>query len=148
MGKCIDMNLFPRNVCFTSTTSEDQCQCIEIQNGRPWTYQIDLYGIAFTMHCMIFGEYMDISCQNGIWNINRKLPSHFNSGIWNNLFHSLLNVPSCDFIPDLQSIQAKLQEFMFTFEVDEFVSAIANMRTMLEEKHRRESSKIRAFKYV
>ncbi|XP_046387162.1 mitotic checkpoint serine/threonine-protein kinase BUB1-like [Ischnura elegans] len=147
MGKCIDMTLFPRNVCFKSTSQEDQHQCIEMQNGKPWTYQIDLYGIAFTMHCMIFGEFMDISCQNGIWNINRKVPSHFNSGIWNNLFHSLLNVPSCDYIPDLLSIQAKLQEFMFTFEVDEFMSAIAFMKRMLEELHRKESNKI-TFKCV
>lgn len=33
-------------------------RCIEMQEKRAWGFGIDAYGICGTVHCLLFGEYM------------------------------------------------------------------------------------------
>jgi hypothetical protein len=33
---------------------------VEMMEGRPWLYQADAFGIAATVHCLLFGEYMKV----------------------------------------------------------------------------------------
>ncbi|KAJ4436088.1 hypothetical protein ANN_18715 [Periplaneta americana] len=39
MGRGIDMTLFPPNTTFKTVVTTKSFQCIEMQTGRPWTYQ-------------------------------------------------------------------------------------------------------------
>ncbi|KAG8222600.1 hypothetical protein J437_LFUL002593 [Ladona fulva] len=132
LAKSIDLTFFPKNARFICSKSTDRYQCIEMQNGLPWSFHADLYGIAFTIHCMIFGEYMDLNCRNGTWDIIRKIPRHFNAEIWNSVFHSLINVSSEKF-PDLYQMQSFLQEALLTVKFEEFKLAVSNMKLLIEE---------------
>ena len=33
--------------------------------------QTDLYGLAGTIHVLMFGCYMNVYCQDGVWRINK-----------------------------------------------------------------------------
>ena len=38
----------------------DAFRCIEMQEKRPWGFGVDAYGICSTVHCLLFGEYMQV----------------------------------------------------------------------------------------
>ena len=40
MGRGIDMSLFPRGTVFNTKSGTSGFDCIEMQTGRPWTYQV------------------------------------------------------------------------------------------------------------
>lgn len=42
--------------------------------GRPWSYQTDIFCIAGTVHVMLFGEYMQTNRKFGQNEIKQKLP--------------------------------------------------------------------------
>lgn len=48
--------------------------CTEMKDGKPWTYQTDLYCLAGTIHVILMGSYMKVANRLGQWNIDKKLP--------------------------------------------------------------------------
>lgn len=52
----------------------DGFTCVEMQEGRTWSYQTDLFCIAGTIHVMLFGEYMQVNKKFGQWEIKQKFP--------------------------------------------------------------------------
>lgn len=48
--------------------------CTEMREGKPWTYQTDLYCLAGTIHVILMGSYMKVVSRLGQWNIDKKLP--------------------------------------------------------------------------
>lgn len=59
-GCAIDMTLFPdgEKTKFRKVVQTDGFTCIEMQEGRSWSYETDLFCIAATVHVMLFGDYM------------------------------------------------------------------------------------------
>ncbi|XP_069677495.1 uncharacterized protein [Periplaneta americana] len=122
MGRGIDMTLFPPNTTFKTVVTTKSFQCIEMQTGRPWTYQTDLYGIAATMHCICFVEYMEVSKKkNGKWFIQRLIPRNFKYHIWEQFFSQLLNVESCDNLPDLAQLKNAVKKEISSVYLPSFV---------------------------
>lgn len=80
-GCSIDMKLLPENTTFTQVIKTEDFTCIEMQTGRPWTYQTDLYCLAATSHCLLFGNYMRVSNIGGRWFISSKLPRYVSESI-------------------------------------------------------------------
>lgn len=52
----------------------DGFTCPEMLEGRPWSYQTDIFCIAGTIHVMLFGEYMQVVNKFGQYEIKQKLP--------------------------------------------------------------------------
>ncbi|XP_034534460.1 mitotic checkpoint serine/threonine-protein kinase BUB1 isoform X2 [Notolabrus celidotus] len=108
LGQSIDMELFPQGTAFTSRCLTSGFQCTEMQSGRPWNYQTDYFGIAGTVHCMLFGTYMQVTKEGGAWKTNGVFRRNPHSDLWQDFFHTLLNVPDCGSLPSLQSLRCKL----------------------------------------
>uniref|UniRef100_A0A3Q3EBT3 Protein kinase domain-containing protein n=1 Tax=Labrus bergylta TaxID=56723 RepID=A0A3Q3EBT3_9LABR len=89
LGQSIDMELFPQGTAFTSRCLTSGFQCTEMLSGKPWNYQTDYFGIAGTVHCMLFGTYMQVMNEDGVWKTN----GIFRSDMWQDFFHTLLNSP-------------------------------------------------------
>ncbi|KAA8582957.1 hypothetical protein FQN60_015503 [Etheostoma spectabile] len=70
LGQSIDMELFPEGTAFTARCLTSGFQCTEMLSGRPWNYQTDYFGIAGTVHCMLFGTYMQVTNEGGVWVTN------------------------------------------------------------------------------
>ncbi|XP_066552942.1 mitotic checkpoint serine/threonine-protein kinase BUB1 [Amia ocellicauda] len=108
LGQSIDMTLFPEGTAFTAKCLTSGFQCVEMLSGRPWTYQTDYFGIAGTVHCMIFGTYMSVKNENGVWKTNAVFKRNPHTELWTDFFHTLLNVPDCNSLVSLKSLRAKL----------------------------------------
>lgn len=52
----------------------DGFTCPEMLEGRPWSYQTDIFCVASTVHVMLFGEYMQVVKKFGQYDIKQKLP--------------------------------------------------------------------------
>ncbi|KAL1966917.1 hypothetical protein VTN77DRAFT_3661 [Rasamsonia byssochlamydoides] len=112
-GRGIDMRAFQPGVQFIAEWEIGQHECNEVREMRPWTYQIDLYGVAVTIHTMLFGKYLESvpvcgdsrspngrSLPNGSsssmgsgrrYRIRETLKRYWDREIWNDVFDLLLN---------------------------------------------------------
>lgn len=107
-GQSIDMTLFPEGTAFTARCMTSGFQCTEMLSGRPWNYQTDYFGIAGTVHCMIFGSYMQVRNEGGVWKTNGIFKRNPHSDLWQEFFHVLLNVPDRNSALCLRSLRERL----------------------------------------
>ncbi|XP_012151742.1 uncharacterized protein LOC100880623 isoform X2 [Megachile rotundata] len=109
-GCSIDMTLLPENTTFTQVIKTEDFTCIEMQTGKPWTYQTDLYCLAASSHCLLFGNYMRVSYMGNRWFITSKIPRYAKRAAWEQFFTELLNIESCDKTPDLSKLRNVMEE--------------------------------------
>ncbi|XP_006873574.1 PREDICTED: mitotic checkpoint serine/threonine-protein kinase BUB1 [Chrysochloris asiatica] len=110
LGQSIDMKLFPKGTSFTAKCETSGFQCTEMLSKKQWTYQIDYFGVAATAYCMLFGTYMKVKNEGGVWKpegLFRRLP-HLD--MWNDFFHIMLNIPDCHQLPSLDALRQKLKK--------------------------------------
>ncbi|KAL7889109.1 hypothetical protein AOLI_G00040830 [Acnodon oligacanthus] len=107
-GQSIDMTLFPQGTAFTARCMTSGFQCTEMLSGRPWNYQTDYFGIAGTVYCMIFGSYMQVRNEGGVWKTNGVFKRNPHADLWQEFFHVLLNVPDCNSLPSLRRLRERL----------------------------------------
>ncbi|XP_045916864.1 mitotic checkpoint serine/threonine-protein kinase BUB1 isoform X2 [Micropterus dolomieu] len=108
LGQSIDMELFPEGTAFTAKCLTSGFQCTEMLSGKPWNYQTDYFGIAGTVYCMLFGTYMQVTNEGGAWRTNGVFRRNPHSDLWQEFFHTLLNVPDGGSLPSLRSLRCKL----------------------------------------
>lgn len=100
-GRAIDMRAFEPSVQFIADWETGSHECNEIREMRPWTYQIDLYGVAGTIHAMLFGKYIEsVANDSGrgsgagnkkSYRIREPLKRYWDREIWTDVFDLLLN---------------------------------------------------------
>ena len=77
-GRSIDLRQFPKNATFVGNSCTSGFQCIEMQCDREWKYQIDLYGILCTIHCLLFNDYMKVTkTEGGRWKPQRNFKRYW-----------------------------------------------------------------------
>jgi len=96
-GRGVDMNAFAPNVQFIADWETGTHECNEIREMRPWTHQIDLYGIAGVIHILLFGKYIESSAirtssgtSTRYW-IRESLKRYWDRELWADVFDLLLN---------------------------------------------------------
>ncbi|XP_071064803.1 mitotic checkpoint serine/threonine-protein kinase BUB1 isoform X1 [Dasypus novemcinctus] len=127
LGQGIDMKLFPPGTMFTAKCETSGFQCVEMLSKRPWSYQVDYFGVAATVHCMLFGTYMKVRQEGGLWKPDghfRRLP-HLE--MWSEFFHVMLNIPDCHHLPSLDFLRQNLKR---TFQ-QHYASKIRSLRNRL-----------------
>lgn len=112
LGQSIDMTLFPEGTAFTAKCMTSGFQCVEMLSGRPWTYQTDYFGIAGTVYCMMFGTYMQVKPEGGVWRTNGVFRRNVHADLWQDFFHTLLNVTDCSSLPCLRSLRLRLDAIL------------------------------------
>lgn len=99
-GRSIDMHAFHPSVQFTADWDPSTHECNEVRETRPWTHQIDLYGIAGTVHVMLFGKYLESTpdAKNPLghagtraYRIRETLKRYWERDLWADVFDLLLN---------------------------------------------------------
>ncbi|KAL5339412.1 Mad3/BUB1 homology region 1-domain-containing protein [Aspergillus crustosus] len=97
-GRGIDMRAFHPSAQFIADWTPGQHECNEIREMRPWTHQIDLYGLAGTVHVMLFGKYIESTLTDTatkMYRIREPLKRYWERDIWADVFDLLLN-PGAD----------------------------------------------------
>lgn len=101
-GRSIDMRAFKPSVQFIADWEPSSHECNEIREKRPWTNQIDLYGVAGTVHVMLFGKYIEsvpVRRSEGptdnnmtrTYRIRETFKRYWEREIWGDVFDLLLN---------------------------------------------------------
>uniref|UniRef100_S4RXY0 BUB1 mitotic checkpoint serine/threonine kinase n=1 Tax=Petromyzon marinus TaxID=7757 RepID=S4RXY0_PETMA len=110
-GQSIDLSLFPSGTVFKGSSETSAFQCIEMLTDQPWKFQPDYFGIASTMHCLIFGKYMEVYKDGDLWKMKSTLKRwHF--PVWNHFFFTLLNARDCHSTDILADLRAHMLQFM------------------------------------
>ncbi|KAK0729184.1 Mad3/BUB1 homology region 1-domain-containing protein [Apiosordaria backusii] len=85
-GRGIDMKCFRDDVQFVAdwkTTSQD---CNEMREGRLWTWQIEYFGLAGIVHCLLFGKYIEtVGSREGMgrrYKIRENLKRYWQTELW------------------------------------------------------------------
>ncbi|KAI5013089.1 hypothetical protein ZWY2020_028043 [Hordeum vulgare] len=99
--------------CHTSGLS-----CIEMQEERSWTYQVDTFGLCVVAHMMLHGKEMSISKVPGTGGSYMYQPKlafkrYWNVALWKQLFTTLLNRGSDgNHVGNLRSLRRSFQDYM------------------------------------
>ncbi|XP_053444950.1 mitotic checkpoint serine/threonine-protein kinase BUB1 [Nycticebus coucang] len=136
LGQSIDMKLFPKGTTFTAKCETSGFQCTEMLSNKPWNYQIDYFGVAATIYCMLFGTYMKVKNEGGVWKpegLFRRLP-HLD--MWNEFFHIMLNIPDSHHLPSLDLLRQKLKE-IFQQHYSNKIRALRNRLIVLLLEYKR-----------
>ena len=104
-GRGIDMRAFNPDVQFVADWKTGKQDCVEMRELRPWTYQVDYYGIAGVVHSLLFGRYIEDmivddkvvgTTDGGIgakkkYKLREGLKRYWQTDLWGSLFEILLN---------------------------------------------------------
>ncbi|XP_036041957.1 mitotic checkpoint serine/threonine-protein kinase BUB1 isoform X1 [Onychomys torridus] len=136
LGQSIDMKLFPKGTAFTGKCETSGFQCPEMLSNKPWNYQVDYYGVAATIYCMLFGTYMKVKNEGGVWKpegLFRRLP-HLD--MWEEFFHIMLNIPDCHHLPSLDLLRQKLKK-LFEQQYSNKIKTLRNRLIVLLSEYKR-----------
>uniref|UniRef100_A0A1B6F5J3 Protein kinase domain-containing protein n=1 Tax=Cuerna arida TaxID=1464854 RepID=A0A1B6F5J3_9HEMI len=133
-GRSIDMTLFPEGTTFTKVVTTDGFQCNEMKEGRPWTYQTDLYGLAGSIYSVLFYDYMKVVKKDKKWQLSNKIPRYMMPAVWQDVFTPLLNVESCENIPDLSALREILEQPYRSMDLSTVNQSINKLRNILLNK--------------
>ncbi|XP_074024551.1 mitotic checkpoint serine/threonine-protein kinase BUB1 [Numenius arquata] len=136
LGQSIDMKLFPEGTAFTAKCETSGFQCIEMLTQKPWNYQTDYFGIAATVYCMLFGTYMQVKNENGIWKPERNFRRLANADLWKEFFESMLNIPNCHSLPSLGVLRKRLKD-LFCKSYAKEIKFLRNRLVVLLIEHKR-----------
>ncbi|KAG4074414.1 hypothetical protein HA402_000393 [Bradysia odoriphaga] len=129
-GCAIDMNFFDDKTQFKKRIETDGFTCTEMQDGRSWSYQTDIFCIAGTIHVMLFGEYMQTFKKFGQWEIKSKLPRYLKKHVWSDLFTKFLNIKDVNHLPNLIDFKARIDDELYNMESD-LQSQIRTLKNVL-----------------
>ncbi|NWS03487.1 BUB1 kinase, partial [Motacilla alba] len=136
LGQSIDMKLFPEGTAFTARCETSGFQCVEMLTNKPWNYQTDYFGIAATVYCLLFGSYMRLKDDNGVWKPEGTFRRLANAELWKEFFESLLNIPSCHNLPSLRALRQKLKD-LFCRSYAKEIKFLRNRLVVLLLEHKR-----------
>lgn len=115
-GSAIDMENYNAKDEFSYVVTTQNFTCCEMLEKKPWTYQVDLFGICGTIHVILFGKYMEVEKKLNQWQIKARFPRYFKKECWDLFFNTLLNVPDCQTMPNLQQLKNSLDEVILDRE--------------------------------
>ncbi|KAK9152813.1 hypothetical protein Sjap_000293 [Stephania japonica] len=117
-GRGIDLSLFPDNMVFKGDCRTSGFRCVEMQEHRPWKFQVDTYGLCVIVHMMLHGSYMTLerkvsSDGSYLYQPKASFKRYWNVDLWRNLFTRLLNTsPGNDHIEVLRSLRKSFEDYM------------------------------------
>ncbi|RCK59426.1 Checkpoint serine/threonine-protein kinase BUB1 [Candida viswanathii] len=91
LGRAVDMNLFSCDTRFVSHFKADEQDCPQMNEGKPWTYEADYYGLAGIIHTLLFGTYIRVTQTGNKTKLCSSFKRYWQSELWTELFDLLLN---------------------------------------------------------
>lgn len=108
-GRGIDLHQFTPQVQFVADWKTDKADCAEMREMRPWTWQVDYWGMAGVAHSLLFGKYIEdvvVDAEGGggggvrgrerisggkKWKLKEPLKRYWQTELWGPFFDVLLN---------------------------------------------------------
>lgn len=101
-NRSIDLNLIGMNAEFEAKVDNKSLLIPEMKEKKPWSFQVDFYGILCSIHCIVFKKYMKTYKEKDRNRFVGSFPRGYDK-LFDKLFDTYLNVPSCNEFPDIDS---------------------------------------------
>lgn len=89
----IDRQLYPAGTTFAGEVPGVESQCGAVRDGRAWTIEPDVYGVACIAHELAFGTKLAMrKLPNGRWALSNEIKRVYHVPLWSKLFDMLLNI--------------------------------------------------------
>lgn len=115
----IDLTEFQKGITFTSSSRALGSGFINRMDGKTWTYEIDNFGVADTIHALLFDESLQIAAIDGKIQIKRSLSRFWQPQLWQELFEVLVSsngmVGHQANALKLKEIRGKLEEWLESY---------------------------------
>lgn len=131
-GQAIDMKLFPPNQIFYSKLKTEHFICTEMMEGRPWSYQHDLYCLASTIYTLVCGKYMTVKKQGAKY--SPTMPRYYKKDLWMPILDQLINIPDAKSLPNLLEIIKVLDQSIAEIGKEKLSNQIAVFNKSLKAK--------------
>ena len=74
-------------------SAQKDMRCIAMRAGRPWSFDIDTYGILCSAHVLLFGTHLEVlEDKNKRWKTVNSFRRYWQRDLWHEIFDILLNV--------------------------------------------------------
>ncbi len=95
-GRSVDLELLPPGSVMCGDCDTEAFRCVEMREERPWLWQADAYGAAGVIHCLLFGEYMEVervmNAEGSTFlRIKHAFRRYWQGEMWDTVFNKLLN---------------------------------------------------------
>ncbi|CAN3504196.1 hypothetical protein DICA1_F19548 [Diutina catenulata] len=90
-GRAVDVKNYGESVEFVSKYKPTKQDCPAMNEGKPWSYDADYFGVAAILHTLLFGEFIKVTNRAGLWELEKPLKRWWQSELWTPLFRLLLN---------------------------------------------------------
>jgi checkpoint serine/threonine-protein kinase len=95
-GRGVDMKLFPNMVQFIADWETDGQDCPEMREMRPWTFQVDYWGLAGIIRSMLYGKYITtrmepVGMGKKRYLLKESFKRYWQQDLWKGLLEVLLN---------------------------------------------------------
>lgn len=124
-GRAIDTRMYPHGQRFIADWKTSECDCLQLRENRPWTYEVDYFGLASIVHCMLFGKYFDSKSVVPVsddapvrYRIAAQLKRYWQVDIWTRVFDLLLNPllvrgdGSLPLVPELGALRGEMETWL------------------------------------
>jgi checkpoint serine/threonine-protein kinase len=109
-GGAIDTSLFPagEKQTFVADWKTDERDCMEMREGKTWSYQTDYWGLASVAYCLLFGKYIQTEQveEGGAKRYRIATPLKRVSEVWTWLHFS--QISSHHVVPGTRSVTRRL----------------------------------------
>ena len=100
-GRSVDLELLPAGSVMAGDCGTEAFRCVEMREGTPWLWQADAYGAAGVLHCLLFGDYMEVervmNSEGGTFlRIKSVFRRYWQRDMWDSIFSKLLNWKTLD----------------------------------------------------
>ena len=103
-GRGVDLKLLTTDTVMVGDSTTESFRCLEMREEQPWLWQADAYGAAGVIHCLLFGDYMEVEkcvpLGEGAPSFHLRIKNQFRrywqTDIWELVFDTLLNWKSKD----------------------------------------------------
>lgn len=78
---------------FCGRIAVDEMMCVSMRQDRPWSFDLDTFGVCFAAHMLLSGCHLEIEKKpNHRWMPKQSLARHTGRDLWTEIFDTLLNV--------------------------------------------------------
>ncbi|EKX40678.1 hypothetical protein GUITHDRAFT_75304, partial [Guillardia theta CCMP2712] len=134
-GLSIDRRLYEEGTTFVGRSGTSSFECAEMKEGRAWTEQGDLHALCGVIHALLHNEYMEVEAKAEEGQRLVRMPRmgfkrYWQVSMWTEFFSSLLNVGSCEQVPDKRTRREELEGY---FERNESKRSAVRMALIKQE---------------
>jgi len=82
-----------RDILFIGEACKSDMQCVAMREKKPWSFDIDTFGLLACAHVLLFGKHIEIRKEkNGRWVLVNSIKRYWRKKLWVKIFDTLLNL--------------------------------------------------------